>query len=99
MIAVVGSIQTRSWDDQEGKKRYATEVVVDEVHFTGSKAESGGSQGGYNNGGYGNNGYQNNSYQSAPAAPAPAPMQDPFAGGFDDGGFMDIDGSEDDLPF
>ena len=99
MIAVVGSIQTRSWDDQEGKKRYATEVVVDEVYFTGSKAESGGSQGGYNNGGYGNNGYQNNSYQSAPAAPAPAPMQDPFAGGFDDGGFMDIDGSEDDLPF
>lgn len=40
MIAVVGSIQTRSWDGQDGKKQYATEVVVDEAHFTGSKNES-----------------------------------------------------------
>lgn len=96
MIAVVGSLQTRSWDDQQGVKHYTTEVVVDEAHFTGSRAESGGSQGGYNNG-FG--GYQNNNtFQSAPAANN-APAQDPFAGGFDDGGFMDIDGSEDDLPF
>ena len=41
MIAVVGSIQTRTWDGQDGKKQYATEVVVDEAHFTGSKAETG----------------------------------------------------------
>lgn len=41
MIAVVGSIQTRTWDDMDGTKRYATEVVVDEAHFTGSKAETG----------------------------------------------------------
>ena len=41
MIAVVGSIQTRSWDGNDGKKQYATEVVVDEAYFTGSKAESG----------------------------------------------------------
>ena len=40
MIAVVGSIQTRSWDGNDGKKQYATEVVVDEAYFTGSKAES-----------------------------------------------------------
>ena len=40
MIAVVGSIQTRSWDGNDGKKHYATEVIVDEVYFTGSKAES-----------------------------------------------------------
>ena len=39
MIAVVGSIQTRSWDGQDGKKQYATEVVADEVYFTGKKAE------------------------------------------------------------
>ena len=39
-IAVVGSIQTRSWDGNDGKKQYATEVIVDEVYFTGSKAES-----------------------------------------------------------
>ena len=40
MIAIVGSIQTRSWDGNDGKKQYATEVIVDEVYFTGSKAES-----------------------------------------------------------
>lgn len=41
MIAVVGSIQTRSWDGNDGEKQYATEVVVDEAYFTGSKTESG----------------------------------------------------------
>lgn len=40
MIAVVGSIQTRSWDGNDGKKQYATEVIVDEVYFTGSKSEN-----------------------------------------------------------
>lgn len=39
MIAVTGSIQTRTWDDKEGKKHYATEVLVDEVSFTGEKSE------------------------------------------------------------
>lgn len=37
MIAVVGSIQTRTWEDANGKKQYATEVSVDEAYFTGSK--------------------------------------------------------------
>ena len=40
MIAVVGSIQTRSWDGQDGKKQYATEVVVDEAYFTGGKNDA-----------------------------------------------------------
>lgn len=40
MIAVVGSIQTRTWDGQDGKKQYATEIVVDEAYFTGEKRES-----------------------------------------------------------
>ena len=44
-ICVVGSIQTRTWTDQNGQKRYATEVVADEVNFVDSKAESGASQG------------------------------------------------------
>ena len=39
-ICVVGSIQTRSWEDQNGQKRYATEVVVDEAMFVDSKSES-----------------------------------------------------------
>lgn len=40
-IALDGSIQTRSWDDSEGNKRYATEVVVDHVEFAQSKNEAG----------------------------------------------------------
>lgn len=41
MVAVVGSIQTRSWDGEDGQKRYATEVIADEVHFCGDKRDSG----------------------------------------------------------
>ncbi|MBE5792799.1 MAG: single-stranded DNA-binding protein [Clostridiales bacterium] len=35
-VAVVGSIQTRSYDAQDGSKRYVTEVVADEVEFISS---------------------------------------------------------------
>jgi len=41
-IALDGRIQTRSWDDQNGQKRYATEVVAEDVEFAQSKNESGG---------------------------------------------------------
>lgn len=39
-ICVVGAIQTRNWEDQNGQKRYATEVVVDEAMFVDSKSEA-----------------------------------------------------------
>src|SRR5574344_2518074 len=35
--AVVGNIQTRSYDAQDGTKRYVTEVVAEEVEFVGTK--------------------------------------------------------------
>jgi single-strand DNA-binding protein len=35
-VAVVGSMQNRSWEN-EGKKHYVTEVVADEVYFAESK--------------------------------------------------------------
>jgi single-strand DNA-binding protein len=38
-ICVVGSIQTRSWTDQNGNKRYATDVVADEAMFVDAKNE------------------------------------------------------------
>lgn len=47
MIAVVGNLQSRSWENQEGKRQYSTDVVVDEVYFTGSKGDSQGSSEGY----------------------------------------------------
>ncbi len=39
-ICIAGSIQTRSWEDQNGQKRYATEVVVDEAMFVDSKNDA-----------------------------------------------------------
>lgn len=41
MIAIEGSLQSRNYEDKEGKKRTAYEVVANNVSFTGSKAESG----------------------------------------------------------
>lgn len=39
MIAVRGSIQTRNYEDKNGNKRTAVEIVADEVSFCGSKNE------------------------------------------------------------
>ncbi len=38
--AISGRIQTRSYDANDGTKRYVTEIVADEVQFIGSKADS-----------------------------------------------------------
>lgn len=38
-VAIDGRIQTRSYDDQNGQKRYVTEVVADNVQFLDTKAE------------------------------------------------------------
>ena len=46
-ICLTGSIQTRNWQDQNGQKRYATEVVADEAMFVDSKGESGSGQASY----------------------------------------------------
>lgn len=39
MIALEGSIQTRSYEDKQGNKRTAFEVVAGQVHFCGGKNE------------------------------------------------------------
>lgn len=40
LIAVNGSLQTRSYEDKNGNRRTAYEVVADNVHFAGEKTES-----------------------------------------------------------
>lgn len=40
-VAVIGSIQSRSYDAQDGTKRYVTEVVADEVDFLSAPQGSG----------------------------------------------------------
>ena len=43
LVAVSGRLQVRSWDDaQSGQKRYATDVVADEVFFAEGKNAQGG---------------------------------------------------------
>ena len=41
-ICVTGSLQTRNWTDQQGQKRYATEINVDEAFFVDSNGQGGG---------------------------------------------------------
>ncbi len=38
-VGVVGTIQTRNYDDANGVRRYVTEIVADEVEFLNSKGE------------------------------------------------------------
>ena len=38
-VGLVGRIQTRNWDDDNGQKHFATEVIAEEVYFADSKRE------------------------------------------------------------
>ena len=40
MMALVGRIATRTWEGEDGRKNYATEVIVSEVSFAGEKKEN-----------------------------------------------------------
>ncbi|MDZ7725853.1 MAG: single-stranded DNA-binding protein [candidate division KSB1 bacterium] len=62
-VYVEGRLQTRSWDDQNGNKRYTTEVQADQIQMLES---SGGSGGNYSS----NN---SNSVQDSQQAPPPEP--------------------------
>ena len=49
-VAVEGSIQVRSYDAQDGSKRYVTEIIADSVEALGSRNEEGGQPRNYDNG-------------------------------------------------
>lgn len=68
MVAIVGRLQVRSWDDNEGKKHWNTEVVVEEQHFAESKASFENSQ--------------RQAAQAAPAPAPAAPQNNMGADGF-----------------
>ena len=40
-VGIIGRIQTRSYDDAQGQKRYVTEVIGEEAYFADSKREDG----------------------------------------------------------
>ena len=65
-ICVVGSIQNRTWTDQNGQKRYATDIIADEVQFVDARGE--GSNGAPAQGAYTPDAYTP-SYSSSGMAP------------------------------
>ena len=38
-VGVIGRIQVRNWDDEQGQKHYVTEVVAEEAYFADSKRD------------------------------------------------------------
>jgi single-strand DNA-binding protein len=49
-VYIEGRIQTRSYDDRDGNKRYMTEIVADQMQMLGNKGDDGGSRGRQNDG-------------------------------------------------
>jgi single-strand DNA-binding protein len=72
-VYVEGRIQTRKWQDKEGKDRYTTEIIVNEMKMLGSKTGSGSFEV-----------VENQSSAPARSAPAAKPAAAPAAkGNFD----------------
>ncbi|MFH1223596.1 MAG: single-stranded DNA-binding protein [Pseudomonadota bacterium] len=38
-VYIDGKLQTRNWDDKEGKKHYVTEIIANTIQFLGSASE------------------------------------------------------------
>ena len=84
MIIVIGRIATRTWEGQDGKKNYVTEVVANEVSFGESKRSQ--ESGGYT--------------APAPAAGIPsAPAAPAFPENTAEDDFTPLLDTDDDLPF
>ncbi len=45
-VYIEGKIQTRSWEDRDGVKKYTTEIVADNMQMLGTRASQGGGGGG-----------------------------------------------------
>jgi single-strand DNA-binding protein len=69
-VYIEGRLQTRSWEGQDGQKRYTTEVVAGEMQMLDTREDGGG--GGGNYGGGGGGGYQQ---QQQPAGAPSGPPQ------------------------
>ncbi len=101
LLGVVGRIQTRNYENQQGQKVYVTEVVCDNFQLLESRnvSEQRQQTGGFGNQDSGNNFSQNQNKQSFGQSSSKNEMpsfdrdSDPF------GSSSQIDISDDDLPF
>ncbi|MFD1430611.1 single-stranded DNA-binding protein [Lacticaseibacillus mingshuiensis] len=97
LVGVNGSVQTRSYDDKDGKRVYVTEVNVDNVTFLDTKKDTPEANGGaYSTSNTGSGSITPTSANASNAANhgANTAATNPFP---DSGGPIDI--SDDDLPF
>jgi single-strand DNA-binding protein len=84
-VYVEGKLRTRSWEDNDGNKRYMTEIIANDVQFLGGRDGDGGGQ--RRSGGGGGGDY-------------PPPAEPDFGGGYGGGGGGGGGGSpDDDIPF
>jgi len=111
LVAVVGRLQQRQWEDKEGNKRTSYEVVANEAHFAERKQQTNDYQNPYGQQAPRRDDYYNNnqpaynsqpSYNSQPPAqlnsyaPAPAPAPAPVS---DSTGFTELMEDDGQLPF
>ena len=92
LVAVQGSLQTRSYEDKSGNKRTAFEVQADRLHFAEGKREGNESPASYYSNNSGGQSYNN----QAPAIPEREEEPSSFTSGSDDD-FTPV--SDEDLPF
>lgn len=96
-IFVEGKIRTRSWTDQNGQKRFTTEIVADNIRLLGRKSDNP-SGAGYAGGAYQQPSaayQQQNQYQQAPAYTQAAQQHAPVQPVAD----FPVEEVSDDLPF
>lgn len=112
MILVDGRIQSRDYTDNNGQRRYITEIVADNVHFAASKRESGGN-GAYSQGGgsyaqsnnygapnsYGGGGYSAPQPNAQPSYAAPSAYAPSNAGAAGANEFAELNDDDGELPF
>lgn len=60
-VMIVGRLQTRSWEGEDGKKNYRTEIIAEQVNFLDGRGKGEGDDGGFN--------------QEAPASSADKPKK------------------------
>ena len=89
-VYVEGRLQTRSWEDPQGQKKYSTEIVATTVQFLGSG--SGAQQGGYDRNSGGDRAGQSNYGSSSAGVPS-------GGAGFDDFGPEPQFDSSEQMPF
>ena len=48
-VGIIGRIQTRNWDDEQGQKHYVTEVIAEEAYFADSRRDGEGTNTSFEN--------------------------------------------------